>query len=69
LTADYYKRQAAYYSQRSGIHWDMELAISFEARLGKLFEDMTDDDWSSAVNQLPPEQRQRIDKSIEEETR
>ena len=30
----------------------MEMAISFEARLGKLYEDMTDDDWARGVEKM-----------------
>jgi hypothetical protein len=65
IDAEYYRRMAEYYAQQSGLPYDMEMAISIEARLGKLYEDMTDDDWRSAVNQLPPEQRQRIENNME----
>ena len=43
IDADYYTRMAEYFEQQCGLPYTMEMAISFEARLGKLYEDMTDD--------------------------
>ncbi len=37
------------------------MAMSFEARLGKLYDDMTDDDWDRAADEMLGDARNMTD--------
>lgn len=52
IDVEYYQRLAAHFTQRSGISYTVPMAMSFEARLGKLYDDMTDDDWDRAADEM-----------------
>jgi hypothetical protein len=65
IDAEYYKRLAEHFEQRSGRPYTMQMAIGFEARMGKLYEDMTDDDWDRLADKmLTNEQRQETEEGI-----
>ena len=61
IDADYYKRLAQHFEQRSGVPYTVPMAMSFEARLGKLYDDMTDDDWDRAADEMLGEARNMTD--------
>jgi 23S rRNA maturation mini-RNase III len=66
IDAEYYKRLAEHFEQRSGRPYTMQMAIGFEARMGKLCEDMTDGDWDRLAETMLTKEQCR---EVEEETR